>query len=99
MNDRHRTIARYQKRHRKKEENPYFFLNDLGKKLVPVMENLYQALLNTVQKVFDALHDFVAELKMMPEEKYQKTLAELESELTTEQLTLLKKIRGSENDE
>ena len=99
MNDRHRTIERCKKKHRGKEVNLYSFLNDLGEKLVPVIEQAYQITLDTVSKAFDALKNFAEDIKTMPEEEYQKQMVELELELTPEQIAILKKIRGDGSDD
>lgn len=99
MNDRHRTIERYKRKHRGKEENPYFFLNDLGKRLVPAIKRINNAIQNTVEAVFDALKKFTDDLKQIPWEEYEKKMAEIRPELTPEQIAILEKIRGDGPDD
>lgn len=98
MNDRHRTIARYKKRHCKKED-PYFFLNDLGKRLAPAIEHIYNGLFELAQAALDALKKFTEDIKSMPIEEFKETIAKIKPELTPEQLAILEKIRGDGNNE
>lgn len=96
MNDRHRTIERYNKkvaaRHKRINE---FLLNDLGKSVATALE----AITYTFQQVIKALNEFTERIKEMPDMDFKKKLAELAPALTPEQLAALEKIRGDGSNE
>lgn len=96
MNDRHRTLQRYKKkmaaRHKTQKE---LFFGDLGKALL----NMYDAIAKTVEEVIKFIKNFVAEIQTMPEDAFQEKLASFGSELTDEQINLLREIREHENND
>lgn len=96
MNDRHRTIERWKKKHAAKNKHmDVSLLYDLG---VAVAKSL-NILVNRIKEVWSTLIDIANEIKTMPEDEFQKKLEELRPQLTDEQIRTLYKIRGDGNND
>lgn len=103
MNDRHRTIERYNKKHRKKAPTQEELIIDAIAKCIPSITNCIAKLVEDAARAFqtvaNVMHDFAESIKTMSEDEYQKKIEELKPELTSEQMAIIQKIRGDGNND
>lgn len=108
MNDRHRTIERYRKKHCNKQEYLSLDFRDFRREislaaerirevLEPVVGNIIKELARMAENYSKVMKQFQDNIKNMSEEEFQKILES--PELTPEQISCIKKIRDDNNEQ